>query len=223
MRFVVLFFFSISSGEMKNGVRNGTRSDTRNEEESSKGSSTTVRWGKLPFETCQDDLREIVDIYHPESINFPLDILRKNRHRGYAFVKFPSLTETRNFVKGITHMKNCKGEAFTAVVVQDRCAEIVATKAVVVDALEEEAPDEETKVFVGGLGRLISEEMLYSYFDKFGLIKEVQIVRDKKSRVSRHFGFVTFKGPVMNADSLFGEHIYEEHPFGVRQYSYKTL
>lgn len=48
------------------------------------------------------------------------------------------------------------------------------------------------KVFVGGLDYSLTDEDFQEHFEKFGRVKEAQIVRDPVSGSSRGFGFVTY-------------------------------
>jgi heterogeneous nuclear ribonucleoprotein A1/A3 len=48
-------------------------------------------------------------------------------------------------------------------------------------------------VFVGGLDYHLAEEELSRFFSEYGLVKDVQIVKDPSTNASRGFGFVTFE------------------------------
>ncbi|VAI22400.1 unnamed protein product [Triticum turgidum subsp. durum] len=48
------------------------------------------------------------------------------------------------------------------------------------------------KVFVGGLRGNITKEHLQSYFEKFGTITDVVVIREGATQKSRGFGFITF-------------------------------
>jgi RNA recognition motif-containing protein len=48
------------------------------------------------------------------------------------------------------------------------------------------------KVFVGGLDYSMRESELRDHFEKFGKLKDYQIIRDPISKSSRGFGFVKF-------------------------------
>lgn len=47
-----------------------------------------------------------------------------------------------------------------------------------------------TKLFVGGIPQDLDEEELKDIFTEFGSVIAVNIVRDKRTRISRRFGFV---------------------------------
>ena len=49
------------------------------------------------------------------------------------------------------------------------------------------------KLFVGGLGSLVTETHLHRYFSRFGEVKDVMVMKNKESWTPRGFGFVTFK------------------------------
>lgn len=48
------------------------------------------------------------------------------------------------------------------------------------------------KIFVGGLAASLSEEDFKSYFEKFGSINDVVVMRDSTTHRPRGFGFITF-------------------------------
>lgn len=49
-----------------------------------------------------------------------------------------------------------------------------------------------TKVFVGGLNWGTTEDALKAAFSSFGKIESVEIMREKRKKRSRGFGFVTY-------------------------------
>ena len=51
---------------------------------------------------------------------------------------------------------------------------------------------EKIKIFVGGIPRDLPPSVLYSYFSKFGKVKNVDLPFNKKKGVYRGFGFVSF-------------------------------
>lgn len=62
--------------------------------------------------------------------------------------------------------------------------------------------DEVGKIFVGGLTRETSDEMLEKYFAPYGEIIEAIVMKDKMTGYSRGFGFVKFKEPKSVQDVL---------------------
>eukprot|EP00889_Picochlorum_renovo_P008260 jgi/Picre1/35290/NNA_002752.t1 len=50
-----------------------------------------------------------------------------------------------------------------------------------------------SKIFIGGLSWEMTEDMLKEYFEKFGEIIEVVVMRDRVTHKPRGFGFVTFR------------------------------
>lgn len=52
--------------------------------------------------------------------------------------------------------------------------------------------DSKAKLFVGQIPREILEDELQAYFTPFGILKEVSIIRDPLSGLSRGCAFVTF-------------------------------
>ncbi|KAJ1477883.1 hypothetical protein T484DRAFT_2986277, partial [Baffinella frigidus] len=55
---------------------------------------------------------------------------------------------------------------------------------------------QEGKIFIGGLNRSTTTESLRAHFEKFGLIADCVIMKDRNTQQPRGFGFVTF----MSAD-----------------------
>jgi RNA recognition motif-containing protein len=53
----------------------------------------------------------------------------------------------------------------------------------------------EGKLFVGGISWQTTEDGLKYYFEKYGELSDVALMRDKMSGNPRGFGFVTFKDP----------------------------
>jgi hypothetical protein len=51
------------------------------------------------------------------------------------------------------------------------------------------------KIFVGGLPRNCSEEVFSAYFEKFGNITDVVVMKDRDTGDCRGFGFVTYDSP----------------------------
>ncbi|XP_075467562.1 cold-inducible RNA-binding protein B-like [Ascaphus truei] len=71
------------------------------------------------------------------------------------------------------------------------------------------------KLFVGGLSFDTDEQNLEQVFCKYGQISEVVVVKDRETKRSRGFGFVTFENPedakdameAMNGKSVDGRQI----------------
>nr|BAB92955.1 cold inducible RNA-binding protein alpha [Dryophytes japonicus] len=74
---------------------------------------------------------------------------------------------------------------------------------------------DEGKLFVGGLSFDTEEQSLEQVFGKYGQISEVVVVKDRETKRSRGFGFVTFENPedakdameAMNGKSVDGRQI----------------
>eukprot|EP01084_Bolivina_argentea_P071858 130549_1 len=54
------------------------------------------------------------------------------------------------------------------------------------------AGNDENKLFVGGVPRQVSDEEFRKFFEQFGPLDFVQIMRDRETQQSRGFGFVKF-------------------------------
>ncbi|XP_053320989.1 cold-inducible RNA-binding protein B [Spea bombifrons] len=74
---------------------------------------------------------------------------------------------------------------------------------------------DEGKLFIGGLSFETNEQNLEEVFCKYGQISEVVVVKDRETKRSRGFGFVTFENPddardamtAMNGKSVDGRQI----------------
>ncbi|XP_053558774.1 cold-inducible RNA-binding protein B isoform X3 [Bombina bombina] len=74
---------------------------------------------------------------------------------------------------------------------------------------------DEGKLFIGGLSFDTNEQNLETVFCKYGEIQEVVVVKDRETKRSRGFGFVTFQNPedakdamaAMNGKSVDGRQI----------------
>ena len=55
-----------------------------------------------------------------------------------------------------------------------------------------EDPVEDCKLFVGGMPNEVTETILRSYFQQFGPVRSVTVVRNRETGLSRGFGFVEF-------------------------------
>ena len=76
------------------------------------------------------------------------------------------------------------------------------------------------KIFIGGLSPETTERELEEYFGRFGSIAEAAIVADKKSGMSRGFGFCCFEEAVA-VDRVLGvrQHLVLGQSVGVRRYA----
>eukprot|EP00745_Piridium_sociabile_P022770 TRINITY_DN35503_c0_g1_i1.p1 TRINITY_DN35503_c0_g1~~TRINITY_DN35503_c0_g1_i1.p1 ORF type:complete len:277 (+),score=78.60 TRINITY_DN35503_c0_g1_i1:148-978(+) len=56
-------------------------------------------------------------------------------------------------------------------------------------------PDQNRKLFVGGLSPETDDKNLRSHFEKYGEIRDCVVLKEPATKRSRRFGFVTFKEP----------------------------
>lgn len=52
--------------------------------------------------------------------------------------------------------------------------------------------DSDRKLFIGGLSRKTTEDDLWDYFTKYGLIDSLKIIIDSKTQISKGFAFIVF-------------------------------
>lgn len=65
----------------------------------------------------------------------------------------------------------------------------------------EAEPEQFRKLFIGGLNYKTTEESLKSHFEQWGEIVDCVVMRDRNTRRSRGFGFVTYKRAHMVDDA----------------------
>lgn len=112
------------------------------------------------------------------------------RPRGFAFVIFNDIETAQKCLKDSIHIIDGK--------------KVDVKKAI---PCEEISPQNQPKkLFVGGLHPLINENVLKEYFEQFGVVKSVNIVKNRFG-VSRGFGFVTFE----ETDSAIKALEYDNH------------
>jgi len=66
--------------------------------------------------------------------------------------------------------------------------------------------DDPCKLFVGGLTRSTTTEMLHQYFQKFGELTDCVVIKNPTTKLSRCFGFVQFTTPQI------ADHVVESRP-----------
>ena len=78
------------------------------------------------------------------------------------------------------------------------------------------------KIFIGGISPDTDSKDLRNYFEMFGVVLDAAIVRDKKSGLSRGFGFCCFDDSEAVSKVLaVRQHIVLGHSVGVRRYATK--
>lgn len=112
------------------------------------------------------------------------------RPRGFAFIIFKDAEVSENCLKNSVHIIDGK--------------KVDVKKAIPCEEITHQ--NQPRKLFVGGLHPLICELALKEYFEQFGTIKSVNIVKNKFG-VSRGFGFVTFE----ETDSAIKALEYDKH------------
>lgn len=58
-------------------------------------------------------------------------------------------------------------------------------------------PEHLRKLFIGGLDYRTTDETLKAYFEKWGKVVDVVVMKDPKTKRSRGFGFITYSKPYM--------------------------
>lgn len=63
------------------------------------------------------------------------------------------------------------------------------------------------KLFIGGISWDTDEDRLREYFQTYGEVVEVMIMRDRATGRARGFGFVVFADPVVAARVVLEKHV----------------
>ena len=62
--------------------------------------------------------------------------------------------------------------------------------------------DSDRKLFVGGLPLTANTETIFDYFSRFGELVEAVVIEDKKTKLSRGYGFITFESVFAAEDAV---------------------
>jgi hypothetical protein len=79
------------------------------------------------------------------------------------------------------------------------------------------------RYFIGGLSPETTDEGLRNYFAAFGPVKDASVILDKKSRLSRGFGFVHFDTMVPVASMERNDHVIDGKQVGIRVYGTRPV
>lgn len=99
------------------------------------------------------------------------------RPRGFAFVTFVNDSSVKNALAHPEHMLEEKRIDIKKAIPRNEVTPVFKTR----------------KMFVGGIHPSVTDDQLHEYFTSFGMVRNIQIMRDKATGKSRGFGFVTFK------------------------------
>eukprot|EP01017_Pseudomicrothorax_dubius_P021079 TRINITY_DN2279_c0_g1_i4.p1 TRINITY_DN2279_c0_g1~~TRINITY_DN2279_c0_g1_i4.p1 ORF type:complete len:342 (-),score=100.57 TRINITY_DN2279_c0_g1_i4:88-1113(-) len=107
---------------------------------------------------------------------------KTGRSRGFGFVVFARPEEAQRVVAQEDHFLDSRKLEVKYAVPKNE-----------INACEDREA-QARKIFVGGIATHVDEAQLFNYFnEKYGKVVECAIVRDKESRRSKGFGFVTFE------------------------------
>ncbi|KAL7634791.1 UNVERIFIED_CONTAM: hypothetical protein RMT77_015168 [Armadillidium vulgare] len=116
--------------------------------------------------------------------------------------------QERNSLANITIKREIKGkeEPFDIVETKDESlgveedsmiGEVVESSSAVDENQDITEPEQMRKLFIGGLDYSTTDESLKDYFEQFGEIVDVVVMKDTKTKRSRGFGFVAFSRAYM--------------------------
>jgi hypothetical protein len=179
----------------------------------SAGESRCVKICGLPLDLTRTEIRSNFD--YAECVYIPFDLMKRNKHHGVAILTFTSHAVALLFMRDETCHQMFFGETwhffsvdwgkdFKTLVEDSRCPEGVS------------------KIFVGGLEHEIDQDQVTDYFAKFGVIKTVEIIRDKRSGRSKGFAFVEFAFPA-SPEFLQQTHTLADKPISVKRYHYSPV
>lgn len=135
-------------------------------------------------DTNEDELRQFFETYG-KIVDVTVMRDQERRSRGFGFVLFDDTAA----VDKIMSLKR-DGADFVVnnntVQIKRALPQVPGGKAV--------APRSDfRKIFVGGLPIVISEEDLKTYFEQFGRVTQVDLLRDKETKALKGFAFITFE------------------------------
>jgi len=132
--------------------------------------------GGLSWLTTEESLKDYFESQgHPVERTMIMKDKGSGRSRGFGFVIFQTV-ESVHSVATIHTIEGRQVEVKPAVSKQEMATKI-------------------KKIFCGGVPLSLSETEFREYFEKFGSITDVQIVKDRNTGKSRGFGFVRFQDP----------------------------
>ena len=85
------------------------------------------------------------------------------------------------------------------------------------------APVENGRVFAGGLDANTTDSSLRAYFGQFGELIEASVILDKRSKLSRGFGFIEYKEGFIPDTLLETPHCVDGKVIGLRMYNKTTI
>ena len=74
------------------------------------------------------------------------------------------------------------------------------------------------RVFVGGIAPQSTDTSLQAYFGRYGQLAEASVILDKRSKLSRGFGFIAFEGGFIPHGLLESVHVVDGKQVGLRLY-----
>ncbi|XP_057602416.1 heterogeneous nuclear ribonucleoprotein A3-like isoform X2 [Hippopotamus amphibius kiboko] len=134
--------------------------------------------GGLSFETTDDSLREHFEKWYTLTDCVVMRDLQTKRSRGFGFVTYSYVEEVDAAMCARPHkVDGCVVEPKRAVSRED--------------SVKPGAHLTVKKIFVGGI-KEDTEYNLRDYFEKYGKIETIEVMKDGQSRKKRGFAFVTF-------------------------------
>lgn len=150
--------------------------------------------GGVSWETTQDGLKNYFAQFGEVVEAVIMRDKVTGRSRGFGFVSFSS-DEAAEQVINATHTLDGRNIEPKRAVPRDQ---IQAPGGGALGATRTK------KVFVGGLSPALSEQEFKTFFERFGVVTEAQILLEKETQRPRGFGFITYEAED-SVDRLFAE------------------
>ncbi|XP_005993137.1 heterogeneous nuclear ribonucleoproteins A2/B1 isoform X2 [Latimeria chalumnae] len=135
--------------------------------------------GGLSFETTEESLHKYYEQWGKLTDCVVMRDSVTNRSRGFGFVTFSSMAE-------VDAAMHARPHSIDGRVVEPKRA--VARE----DSGKPGAHVTVKKLFVGGIKEDTEEHHLRDYFESYGKIENIELIKDKQTGKKRGFGFVTF-------------------------------
>eukprot|EP01083_Nonionella_stella_P011654 33093_1 len=146
--------------------------------------------GGLSYTTTNDGFRAFFEEFGELSDTVVMRDKASGKSRGFGFATYTTHDETENALAACgTELDGRPLDIKLAVpkremdmIAREKCSSVVYGD-----------PAQDNKVYVKGLGDDVTEADMKNYFRRFGAILDTVLIRDKETKASRGFGFVTFE------------------------------
>lgn len=153
--------------------------------------------GGLNRNTTAESLREYFSAFGPVHHTEVLFDKLTGRSRGFGFVTFEDVETISNVVDRHHAIDESQVEVRRAIP-REEARQTVPRR-------DREATENTGRVFIGGLGDEVTDDVLKEFFSRFGELTSANVMVDRETNRPRGFGFVIFKNPE-DAEKALGIH-----------------